>query len=595
MSVSRRISIYTTVLFLISLASCRERPVTTVSTASGSQHSMPEGDVSHTSNPQVASYSVAPQDPADVTIFFGPDQSHLRKTWTQTAAGQGKPLTIYVAGMEADSVYHMHAQVKFKDGAILNDPDHVFKTGALPKTISPIHIAVQHFQSAPAQQPGLELLNGSTGELGQVEATDLDGHILWTYHLTDWQSQHHLRFLRWKQRWMEKISSYFQRPSPIDDLTRVARRESTAPYMDSSKEIANLQIVNPVKPLKNGNFAVLFGFAAQGLVVGPLPDGAHSAVREVDLAGKTVREITIEQLNEALHRNGHPDIQLQMFHHDVEVLPNGHWLVLANEFRPGTHPRQGETDIFGDMIIELDNNLQPVWTWNTFDHLDLHRRPLMSPDWTHANAIVYTPDDGNLLLSMRHQSWVIKIDYENGHGSGKILWRLGAGGDFKLLNGHDPEDWAYAQHFPSIVGPRSAGVFQLTMMDNGLGRPDADGVHCKMMPGMPGKGAPCYSTVPVFEIDEQAKTARIVARKVFPPGQFSLWGGSAEQLANGNFNVALSSQRNTKGVDDSSSVVELAPQPGLETIWKMKVQVPGQIGDIYRAIRIPSLYPGVQW
>lgn len=57
------------------------------------------------------------------------------------------------------------------------------------------------------------------------------------------------------------------------------------------------------------------------------------------------------------------------------------------------------------------------------------------PDWTHANALVYAADDGNLLLSLRDQSWILKIDYQNGSGSSDVLWTLGYRGDFEPSTG----------------------------------------------------------------------------------------------------------------------------------------------------------------
>ena len=38
------------------------------------------------------------------------------------------------------------------------------------------------------------------------------------------------------------------------------------------------------------------------------------------------------------------------------------------------------------------------------------------------------------LLSMRHQDWVVKIDYRNGGGNGDILWRMGVDGDFQIAS-----------------------------------------------------------------------------------------------------------------------------------------------------------------
>ena len=57
------------------------------------------------------------------------------------------------------------------------------------------------------------------------------------------------------------------------------------------------------------------------------------------------------------------------------------------------------------------------------------------PDWTHTNAILFSPDDGNLIVSVRHQNWVVKVDYANGVGTGDILWKLGYQGDFTLVGG----------------------------------------------------------------------------------------------------------------------------------------------------------------
>ena len=83
--------------------------------------------------------------------------------------------------------------------------------------------------------------------------------------------------------------------------------------------------------------------------------------------------------------------------------------------------------MLGDVIVDLDQNMQPVWAWNEFNHLDPNRHPWNFPDWTHTNAIIYSKDDGNILVSMRHQNWIVKVSYDNGTGDGSILWHLGEG------------------------------------------------------------------------------------------------------------------------------------------------------------------------
>ena len=59
-------------------------------------------------------------------------------------------------------------------------------------------------------------------------------------------------------------------------------------------------------------------------------------------------------------------------------------------------------------------------------------------DWMHANSIAWSPADDNLIVSVRNQDWVIKINYANGTGDGHIIWKLGADGNFTLPPGTDP-------------------------------------------------------------------------------------------------------------------------------------------------------------
>ena len=49
-------------------------------------------------------------------------------------------------------------------------------------------------------------------------------------------------------------------------------------------------------------------------------------------------------------------------------------------------------------------------------------------DWLEENAVSWSAADGNLLISLGNQDWVIKIDYGRGRGDGHVIWRLGQGG-----------------------------------------------------------------------------------------------------------------------------------------------------------------------
>jgi arylsulfate sulfotransferase len=330
--------------------------------------------------------------------------------------------------------------------------------------------------------------------------------------------------------------------------------------------------------LPDGNFLI-------NLSAGPPTDGANSVLEEVDLGGNVLWSLTAAQLNQELAAAtcaGCNNITVNGTHHDVAVLPNGHMVVIASEDLPenGLTGYPGPQDVEGDVLIDLDQNHKPDWVWSEFDHLDLNRHPMGLPDWTHTNAIVYSPSDQDLIVSMRAQSWIVKIDYNNGNGTGNILWTLGYQGDLTLMNGTDPVDWPYASHDVNVISSNSSGTFQITMFDNGNNRVlDSSGDIC----GASGQPA-CYSRVPIFQIDENAKTATLQWVDTLPI--YSYWGGSSRSLANGDMEFDECSIANV-----FSDIYEVTNTASPQVVWQM--QTNNQ--NAYRGYRMPSLYPGVQW
>jgi arylsulfate sulfotransferase len=258
-------------------------------------------------------------------------------------------------------------------------------------------------------------------------------------------------------------------------------------------------------------------------------------------------------------------------HHDFVITPNGHLIVIAD--------LEKQIDPFGivsgDVIIDLDENRKPVWVWNEFDHLDVNRQPMLFPDWTHTNALLYSPTDGNLLVNIRHQSWLVKVDYANGTGSGDILWKLGYQGDFSLLGGTDPSDWFYAQHGPSFTTAQTAGQFSIILFDNGDDRVFPAGVVC----GTAGSPACLYSSVSLLSIDEASKTATLGFHTNAP--SYSSYGGDAQVLNNGNVEYC----------ETQGDTYEVMQDINAQVVWKMHIAD----ANAFRSKRIPSLYPGVQW
>ena len=487
-------------------------------------------EVSGTNNPLVAKYSVmGTEKPATVYIQFGPTPQYGLRTWPQSTSADGRPLNLLVAGMRANSTYHMRAVVRYADGRTATDADHTFTTGTFQTQILPT-MNVTTPEASPAGN-GIELIDATLSPTpGYLEAfaTDLAGNIVWGYDYPD--------------------------------------RDANS-------------IIQPIKPLTNGDFALIISFASQ-FVGQPALESKTNTLREIDLAGNTVRDLPLYELNRRMKAAGYT-MTLLDYHHDFTVLPNGHWLVLANLTRdysdlPGF---PGTTHVLGDVVIDLDPNWNPVWVWNEFDHLDVNRHPMAFPDWTHTNATVYSPVDGDLLISMRHQNWIVKVDYADGAGTGNVVWRLGQGGDFQLLNGTDPTDWFYAQHAPAIRAGQTNSRMELSVMDNGDDRMFPGGVQC----GDPGEPACLYTTVPVYRVDEKAMTATLKFQQVIPAAQYSFFGGATTWLPNGNLEYDLCAEPGYTGI-----VREVTVGAGAKTVWEMTV---GN-SNVYRANRIPSLYPG---
>ena len=101
------------------------------------------------------------------------------KTWAQSTTESGGQVSIFVAGMQGSSTYHMQAAVQFTNGISATDGDHMFTTQAVPANMRPNLTVTTAAGMTP--QPGIELLDVLGGSPSGVVVTDLAGNILWTY------------------------------------------------------------------------------------------------------------------------------------------------------------------------------------------------------------------------------------------------------------------------------------------------------------------------------------------------------------------------------------------------------------------------------
>jgi hypothetical protein len=143
-------------------------------------------------------------------------------------------------------------------------------------------------------------------------------------------------------------------------------------------------------------------------------------------------------------------------------------------------------------------------------------------DWLHGNCAQVQLADGSLVVSLRNQDWVIKIDfgYPNGNGTQNIKWRLGLGGDF-TINSNVQFPWFSGQHDAEFQGTQVAGgplATVMTVLDDG---------NTRVAQGGPGSRGAAYT------VNEATMTASFYAEAGLTVFTHAL--GSAQQLPNKNY------------------------------------------------------------
>lgn len=258
------------------------------------------------------------------------------------------------------------------------------------------------------------------------------------------------------------------------------------------------------------------------------------------------------------------------FHHDLVELPSGNFMILGYSFAEVDYEGEGTLYVAGDLIVEFTPAGEVVWTWDSFDHLDPQRRrdgfyvpqKILDPsngqagyDWTHANGLIYRTEDDSILVSMRHQDWLLAID----HGSGEIRWRLGDEGDFALLG---DQYWFFHQHSPQWQPDGS-----LLLYDNAVGNPERpDGE--------------AHSRAVRYQLDYDAMTATMVWADD-DPKFISVIAGDADRTSEGHVLRLDSAWTDAQSSIPASRLHELDPARMPNRVWALALP-PGRLS--YRAV-----------
>ncbi|WP_435624236.1 aryl-sulfate sulfotransferase [Flagellimonas sp.] len=257
-------------------------------------------------------------------------------------------------------------------------------------------------------------------------------------------------------------------------------------YLNFSRhpELLDLFFDNGITQLRNGNF--LFGNAAT------------RSIYEIDLFGRIINSWSLQG-------NG--------FHHHVIEKPDGNLLVTINDATKAT---------VEDVVIEIDRATGEFTnTWDLNNSLDNSRRGWptdladLNVDWFHANALEYSSEDDEIIISGRTQG-VVKLNQQNevsyilaphrewntsGNGidlAQFLLTPLDANDqpitDLDVLDGtvnHPDFEWSWYQHSPILMPNGNLMIF-----DNGDNRNYIN--------------AGPYSRAVEYEIDEENRTIKQV-------------------------------------------------------------------------------------
>lgn len=182
----------------------------------------------------------------------------------------------------------------------------------------------------------------------------------------------------------------------------------------------------------------------------------------------------LDELGEQMFSLDSETLGVPGLHHDFVPMANGNLLTMSYTFRDVDYPGRGLTYVAGDLLLEVTPQGDIVWEWDMFEHLDVNRTPTgfedlianpesgeLAQDWTHGNGLLYDADTDSVLVSLRHQDWLIRID----RATDTIAWRFGNEGDFELTDG----TWPYHQHSPQWQSDGSLAVY-----DNGLHNPNVE-------------------------------------------------------------------------------------------------------------------------
>jgi len=361
--------------------------------------------------------------------------------------------------------------------------------------------------------------------------------------------------------------------------------------------------VHDVRRLRNGNFVYEVWPGTDGMI-------------EIDMLGNIQRRWHFTGTAKDPAPGSIP-VDTDSFHHDFVELPSGNFLLMSSEHRVMEDWYTSETDadapradanVIGDVVVEFTPEGEVLREWKLFDIIDPYRMGYNSMredfwanhydgvvdgivhDWTHGNAIIYEEEDHSFVMSLAYQDAVVKVNMD----TGELVWILGNHDNWndpwseKLLTPVGDVEWSYKHH---AISHTERGTYLL--FDNGVARSTP---FDEKMPL-----ADSHSRGVEYAINEE--TMEVSQPWVYGPDREQFYGrylGDMDwhpQTDNILINVGgQETDENGQNVPPGQAqrwarLIELTSDDAAEKVWEMRLQEDDANWSIYRADRIPSVYP----
>jgi hypothetical protein len=300
--------------------------------------------------------------PVRAQIYLTDD--HTTRLVAETSFDQSK-FSLPVLGLRPDTTYKLTFNIRDPLSIVLPFPDGLeFRTDPLPADFPSIAATVSNPE---LMEPGVTLFNVTQLAISLIVAVNERGEVIWFY------------------------------------------RHSLPGLTD-------------IKRLSNGHLV--------------FTDSQGAA--EIDMLGNLYRRWSSANIDRNASAFATP-LYIDNLHHEIYETTRGTFLTLATEVRQFPDYPTSETDseaptapanVVGDTVIDFDRDGRILRQWCLFDILDPFRIgygsltgiwnqiyswiPDGTRDWSHANAVIEDPSDDSIIVSLRHQDAIIKIDRQTG-------------------------------------------------------------------------------------------------------------------------------------------------------------------------------------